>query len=1774
MFPNYVQNCIGPKYGITITTYLWEEQRGYYTDPNQTIQEGITGIADSALVVFVFYNKLGEGVNAEFEEARKLGKRMLLYRKEFVYSSSLPKEQRDKFRELEDFWDELPDDRYFKNVYTDVTSLQDMLDRDISLLLEKLTEESYTAAPVSLSRSAFENKISINTPIPMNNKFVGRVRELDDLTHVVNQYDVVAVYGMGGMGKTSMVAKYCRDASSRFNKIIWMPYHNSLEESILALNSEYKYQNAGRRLGFGELVAYLNSIEGEKLIVIDNFDIEKEEINQRFDEIQKCFPTYKKIITTRTNLSSREEDIYIYNLEELKREEAILLFKEYYKADLNDFQVSDSELSKFLDVVNGHTLIVELVAKTLKNHFSIKMSEILGYIQHETDLPTTAPVESKWHNTSIAIKDISSQLYNKEVLKAEESELLEILAILCEEHIDLRYLMEVIDPDDKNEFEILINRLSTNGWINKAGFAISCHRILADIILDKARLNSESIDKVLRNLESKTAFNSLDDIVAKRPYYQMQRLMLRFLSKTEYKEGAFSIELFAGNAINFFYNGSTSEVDNPKIQRKRPSCKVNDNPSYQYLMYAKEHCHSSNRKLCHINECISDIYSNYYKYDAALELLKETERIENEICSENTIEKARTSYSFAKLYNAHGQTALALTYLKKSYEIYSDLLGESCIENLDNCLLFISIFDDIDLYEDAKKWAEKAKEIIDKANVAELNPRRVRLYLNLSVVAKEEKLSYITQAEELAIRIFGDKHPELCEILIYKGLCYADLKDYSAASLCFEKWYEIDVLHFGDSLESRYVRDWLKNIILFRECRDKESDDVWQKFIDSHSNSACETIGEKALGIRHLIRYDALLMAYAYDNLKQYDLALKCYKDVLNVMLTESYNFDSEQVEQIDSSVNSLIGQSDNMLSKLLGSNDIADVLDNMLIIYMKLKDKESALKLIESNTVTSCGIPNTLSNSRIQKWHGIIALLDNDLDIAQNLFEESIKNQPEANKAEHVDSIVRIYMEFFLEMISKGNYLEGISALNYVDEYTDYLTIEVIYNKTISLAHTYKFINEYFQAECYYKEAINIIYDGYEVDKTSLADTYDVLGECLIAQEKYSEAIEVLFKALEIAEQYDKPYLTATIYHHMAQAFRAMKDYTSSEAYYRMCLSFIEGVEEFDNDALAAILIQLASVLYQQQKSNEAIDTLLQALHLTSEDQLQLLHEIHSSLGYVYRESANYVEAEMHYRECIPLLERLSTDSLTLADAYDDLGAVMYANNKSDEAIAILSHALDLAEQSEDAAKIIANIHFHIAHIYNAQNDWVSSEEHFRKYISFIEGVEDIDRDMLSDILLQYASVLIALNKNKEAIDVILRVLSLLPENNLQHIQELHLELGRLYNLEGDLAESEKHYADRITVLKSIADIDCGVLADAYDDLGTCMMAQEKYTEARNVLSRALEIAEHSGNMKLIAPVRAHLAQAYSALNDYPASEKHYRDLISFLNNLADLDDDQASDILLQLSSVLIPQEKNAEAIDVLHQALHLTAEENIRQLQEIHLRLAYLYRTMGDVVESEKHYRARISLLESIMDITPVIADAYDDLGAVLFSQKKFDEANDILNHAYEISVQSEADEQFILTILDHLLHVNIHAENIEAIKMNLRRKLNILEKMDSCAEARKQTEEDLINLMLYQNDSSDICFLVTPNEDIAKPPLLNIKPSSILLKWDAWEIMTSETPYAYIDQSNDKGKRIVVLSEDNIVSFEAPAGLLGLQITPILIDKSEKQKIVDLYVNYCQS
>ena len=100
-----------------------------------------------------------------------------------------------------------------------------------------------------------------------------------------------------------------------------------------------------------------------------------------------------------------------------------------------------------------------------------------------------------------------------------------------------------------------------------------------------------------------------------------------------------------------------------------------------------------------------------------------------------------------------------------------------------------------------------------------------------------------------------------------------------------------------------------------------------------------------------------------------------------------------------------------------------------------------------------------------------------------------------------------------------------------------------------------------------------------------------------------------------------------------------------------------------------------------------------------------------------------------------------------------------------------------------------------------------------------------------------------------------------------------------------------------------------------------------------------------------------------------------------------------------------------------------------------------------------------------------------------------------------------------------MDHLLHVNIHAENIEAIKMNLRRKLNILEKMDSCAEARKQTEEDLINLMLYQNDSSDICFLVTPNEDIAKPPLLNIKPSSILLKWDAWEIMTSETPYAYI-------------------------------------------------------
>lgn len=215
---------------VKLIAKLWEEEIGRSSNPGEKIQDSINPLLPECdIIVFIFYNKLGAGVKKEYDEAIRLKKRIIFFQKKFNKSiGDMSQEEAMNFFSLQTFISRLQKENaedIFINQYEHIDSLEN--------ILRKALEEHYGhSAPVNLK---FTDKIQINSVIPHNNNFVGRVEELKSLDELFTNYNNIAIFGMGGMGKTSLASKYCEKYSSCYEKIIWLPFHINLEESIMSL---------------------------------------------------------------------------------------------------------------------------------------------------------------------------------------------------------------------------------------------------------------------------------------------------------------------------------------------------------------------------------------------------------------------------------------------------------------------------------------------------------------------------------------------------------------------------------------------------------------------------------------------------------------------------------------------------------------------------------------------------------------------------------------------------------------------------------------------------------------------------------------------------------------------------------------------------------------------------------------------------------------------------------------------------------------------------------------------------------------------------------------------------------------------------------------------------------------------------------------------------------------------------------------------------------------------------------------------------------------------------------------------------------------------------------------------------------------------------------------------------------------------------------------------------------------------------------------------------
>lgn len=230
-----------------------------------------------------------------------------------------------------------------------------------------------------------KNRLSLGLSTLSEGEFLGREEELEQLDMSLRQHrNPIVIWGFGGMGKTELAIEFGRRKMSTC-QVYFVRFDTSFYETVVgpiadAFSGYSRYDARGREKTeeqvYEEVMKLLGELSPDDVLIIDNVDSETEEMSELLDDRYRalCGLSLHLIITSRTRCEG-----YGIEVGELERKELHELMQRFVK-------ISENEMDALIDTVEGHTLTVELIARTLKYSYPpISVEEMLTKLK-EGDL--------------------------------------------------------------------------------------------------------------------------------------------------------------------------------------------------------------------------------------------------------------------------------------------------------------------------------------------------------------------------------------------------------------------------------------------------------------------------------------------------------------------------------------------------------------------------------------------------------------------------------------------------------------------------------------------------------------------------------------------------------------------------------------------------------------------------------------------------------------------------------------------------------------------------------------------------------------------------------------------------------------------------------------------------------------------------------------------------------------------------------------------------------------------------------------------------------------------------------------------------------------------------------------------------------------------------------------------------------------------------------------------------------------------------------------------
>lgn len=338
----------------------------------------------------------------------------------------------------------------------------------------------------------------------------GRKREMEKLKELVNDprnTRVIFISGVGGIGKTDLaiwLANTWYPDKPKYFLSYMIPTAEEAQKGMMGmkktiLNANFSNHPNGNFTPEDEYKKKMGYIEEEyrdAVLIVDNFDWPGKTLGELFNEklfdeeecvekvCQKLIDSCAHVIfTTRCSLEDRAG----ITVGSANKDSLLTLIKSRCSS------VSDANIIELSELVDGHILAVELMAKTMEKSWKRIDTEKLRKMIHEgtEDIKKYPKVERKYrYNGKSEKKKLHEHLRGLFALKSltqVETRIMSCAMLMHKNGMDGLAFLDIIEFVDEEAMDSL-NRLVEMGWLvreNESNFvrmdpmiAIVCRRVL------------------------------------------------------------------------------------------------------------------------------------------------------------------------------------------------------------------------------------------------------------------------------------------------------------------------------------------------------------------------------------------------------------------------------------------------------------------------------------------------------------------------------------------------------------------------------------------------------------------------------------------------------------------------------------------------------------------------------------------------------------------------------------------------------------------------------------------------------------------------------------------------------------------------------------------------------------------------------------------------------------------------------------------------------------------------------------------------------------------------------------------------------------------------------------------------------------------------------------------------------------------------------------------------------------------------------------------------